>query len=89
MNRLAKHRCYLCGPMEHANDGGVGWREYVKRELADLNICWLDPCQKPTKDFIEDATTHSLLRSARQRETSSSCARRCGRSAASTSDART
>jgi hypothetical protein len=51
--------------MEHANDGGVGWREYVKRELADLNICWLDPCQKPTKDFIEDATTHSLLRSAK------------------------
>jgi hypothetical protein len=51
--------------MEFAPDGGVNWREYVKEQLADLKIYWFDPCNKPTDDFIEDDTTHELLRSSK------------------------
>jgi hypothetical protein len=52
--------------MEYANDGGIAWRDYVKAKLADLGICWLDPCKKPTKDFVEDAETHRQLREAKR-----------------------
>lgn len=28
-------RVYLCGPIQHAQDDGKGWREYIKAEAGD------------------------------------------------------
>ena len=53
MNRLASTRCYLAGPMDRAPDGGVTWRQNLKKKLADLQILWLDPTCKPTDIAIE------------------------------------
>lgn len=47
MNRLFYNRCYLSGPIDFAKDFGVGWRNMVQQELADLSIIFLDPCNKP------------------------------------------
>ena len=48
MNRLLNTRAYLAGPMEADPDNGVGWRQRLVAELADLGVCWLDPTDKPT-----------------------------------------
>jgi hypothetical protein len=52
--------------MEYTSDGGVEWRARIKLDLEDIDICWLDPCKKPTKDFVEDPETHRRLREAKQ-----------------------
>jgi len=54
VNRLAFNRGYLCGAMDRAKDGGVGWREYLKSALVDLKILWLDPTDKPIDIGVED-----------------------------------
>lgn len=46
-NRLAKKRGYLCGPMDHAPDAGVGWRKKFMEDLYLMDIAWLDPTNKP------------------------------------------
>lgn len=56
MNRLHEldwdhMQFYLCGPMDFAEDGGVGWREDVEQRLIEelevkpYNV--LNPCNKP------------------------------------------
>ena len=60
MNRLFLNRCYLCGPMDFAKDGGVEWRHKVQQELKDLEIIWLDPTCKPTEEAVEDLENRQL-----------------------------
>jgi hypothetical protein len=66
MNRLLNTRAYLAGPMEAEPDNGVGWRQRLVAELADLGVCWLDPTDKPTDIAVESLETRQQL--ARDRE---------------------
>ena len=50
MNRLGNLRCYLAGPIDHADDDGVGWRKDMTAWLQERNVKVLDPCDKPIKD---------------------------------------
>jgi hypothetical protein len=48
--------------MDRVKDGGEGWRNWLQQELADLEIQWLDPCNKPIKMGIEDAESRRQRR---------------------------
>lgn len=50
MNRLRGLRCYLAGPIDHAEDDGVGWRNQAKLWLNQRGVIPMDPCDKPTDD---------------------------------------
>lgn len=67
MNRLANMRCYLCGPMDRAVDGGAGWRVDVQNELRHYCLRFLDPCNKPTRKGVETPETRKLLNSEKLR----------------------
>jgi len=40
LNRLKNTTCYLCGPMDRVDDGGVGWREDITPILKEMGN-WL------------------------------------------------
>jgi hypothetical protein len=40
--------------MDRVKDGGLGWRQQIQHDLRDLNVCWLDPTNKPIDIGIED-----------------------------------
>ena len=61
MNRLRNTRAYLCGPMDRVADGGVAWRDRVKKSLAKYGVLFLDPCNKPTTVAVEDAETRAHI----------------------------
>lgn len=65
MNRLKHTRIYLAGAMEKDATNGVEWRQTLMRELADLEIYWLDPTQKPTDIGRETLETKQELIEAR------------------------
>lgn len=46
-NLLKKLRCYLAGPIDHAKDDGVGWRNDAKEWLERKGVTVFDPCAKP------------------------------------------
>jgi len=46
-NRLKGLRVYLAGPIDHAKDDGIGWRDMMKPFLSDKGMLPLDPCDKP------------------------------------------
>ncbi len=60
MNRLFYNRCYLSGPIDFAKDFGVGWRLAVQQNLADLDLIFMDPCNKPmmAECACEDLENH-------------------------------
>lgn len=60
-NRLAYNRGYLCGPMDRVKDGGVEWRDYIKKALRSLKVLWLDPCNKPIDIAIETPEVRAHL----------------------------
>ncbi len=45
--RLNNHRVYLAGPIDHASDDGVGWREELTPYLEKMGLTILDPTDKP------------------------------------------
>ena len=47
MERLNGLRCYLAGPIDAAEDDGVGWRKDLTKFLRPLGITVFDPCKKP------------------------------------------
>lgn len=53
MNRLKYSKCYLCGPMSYAVDGGLRWREFITPRLRELGVGILNPCDK-SSDFIQE-----------------------------------
>jgi len=61
MNRLSSMRCYLCGPMDRAADGGSGWRQQIQYDLRNYGLHFLDPCNKPTRKGAETPETRKLL----------------------------
>lgn len=58
-NRLKHTRGYLCGAMDRVADAGEAWRINLQRELAGLDVFWLDPTHKPIDIGIEDAETRA------------------------------
>lgn len=60
MNRLFYNRVYLSGPIDNAKDYGTGWRNMVKDQLCDLDLIFLDPCNKPMQEGYgcEDLENH-------------------------------
>ena len=49
-NRLCAQRCYLAGPIDHAHDDGVGWRQAITPMLESMNIMVMDPTNKMTSN---------------------------------------
>jgi nucleoside 2-deoxyribosyltransferase len=45
-DRLSNLRCYLAGPIDYAEDDGVGWRKEISKWLLERNVVVLDPCDK-------------------------------------------
>lgn len=66
MNRLAMNRGYLCGAMDRATDGGVGWRQDIVGSLSELKILWLDPCRKPIDIGVEDLENRGMRLKAKR-----------------------
>lgn len=60
MNRLQNTRGYLGGGIEFIEDLGVEWRQRIIEETKDLEIIWLDPCNKPIDIGIEDLANHEV-----------------------------
>ena len=54
MNRLKNTICYLCGPMDRVDDGGVTWRRNLSPKLTEMRVGVLDPSKKPTEFAKED-----------------------------------
>lgn len=46
-NMLRGLRCYLAGPIDHAEDDGVGWRLEMGKWLKKKGVIVFDPCDKP------------------------------------------
>lgn len=53
-NRIKGLRTYLCGAMDRAPDGGVGWRRSVGQYLMTRGVVVLDPANKPIDIGVED-----------------------------------
>ncbi len=70
MNRLYYNRVYLPGPIDNACDFGVGWRQDIKNKLDDLDLIFLDPCDKPmlAEFACEDLENHKLRREMKENE---------------------
>jgi len=66
MNRLAYNRGYLCGAMDRVDDGGIGWRAELQKQLADLKIFWLEPTNKPIDIGIEDIPSRCIRKQAKE-----------------------
>ena len=49
-HRLSAQRCYLAGPIDHAQDDGVGWRQAITPMLESMNITVMDPTNKMTSN---------------------------------------
>ena len=50
IGRLNSLATYLCGPIDHAEDDGVGWRREITEDLRDMfGVRVLDPTDKPFK----------------------------------------
>ena len=47
-NKLNGLRCYLAGPIDHAEDDGVGWRQEAGKWLRARGVVVMDPTDKPT-----------------------------------------
>ncbi len=52
MGILNKTRCYLIGAMEYAD--GAPWREFIEKQLADLNITFFNPYYKPFENAASE-----------------------------------
>ncbi len=68
-NRLKGLRCYLAGPIDHAEDDGVGWRNEMTKWLEKKGVCVFDPCKKPIsyqkyKEVDEEKTKMMALKAS-------------------------
>jgi len=53
MNYLRGKKVYLTGPMHHAKDDGVGWRDQITPRLNEMEIEVLDPCKKVVNGNVD------------------------------------
>ena len=50
--KLNGQRCYLAGPIDHAEDDGIGWRIQMTEWLSERGVMALDPTNKRTSNTI-------------------------------------
>ena len=50
--KLTNHRAYLAGPIDHADDDGVVWRQKITPLLESLGVMVLDPTDKPVSQCL-------------------------------------
>tara|TARA_B100000745_G_scaffold299781_1_gene251477 strand:+ start:1860 stop:2435 length:576 start_codon:yes stop_codon:yes gene_type:complete len=50
--KLNGQRCYLAGPIDHAEDDGIGWRSEMTEWLSERGVMALDPTNKRTSNTI-------------------------------------
>ena len=50
--KLNGQRCYLAGPIDHAEDDGIGWRTTMSAWLSERGVMALDPTNKRTSNTI-------------------------------------
>lgn len=60
--RLKAMRAYLCGAMDRAHDGGVGWRREATVWLRSRGVIVLDPTNKPIDIGVEDVECRATRR---------------------------
>lgn len=53
-------KVYLAGPVMHAPDDGMGWRDGVKLNWDDAGIEWVDPVEELEYDEDEHAPEHVI-----------------------------
>jgi hypothetical protein len=53
MNNLNKSLVYLIGPIDNAEDYGIGWRNAITPVLRKYGVGVLNPCDKPTDLYYE------------------------------------
>lgn len=68
-NKLKGMRCYLAGPIDHADDDGKGWRTKTQKWLEKKNAFVFNPCAKPIsyqkyKEIDEEKTKMMALKSS-------------------------
>jgi len=51
--------------MDRTKDNGEGWRQFLKKQLAGLDINWLDPTRKPIDIGKEDDASRRRRRKAK------------------------
>mgnify|MGYP003133445017 CR=1 FL=1 len=69
VNKLNGLRCYLAGPIDHADDDGKGWRVKTQKWLEKRNAYVFNPCAKPIsyqqyKEIDEEKTKMMALKSS-------------------------
>jgi len=69
MNRLKGLRCYLAGPIDNAEDDGIGWRNEITPWLVDKGVIGLDPCDKPIPDSYYKEIDEEKIRMMELKET--------------------
>lgn len=62
MSRLKAMRAYLCGAMDRAHDGGLGWRREATAWLHSRGVIVLDPTNKPIDIGLEDVERREYRR---------------------------
>ena len=67
MNKLKGLRCYLAGPIDHADDDGKGWRTKTQKWLEKKKVFVFNPCDKPIsyqqyKEIDEEKTKMMALK---------------------------
>lgn len=55
MGRLKGSLVYLAGPIDYANDFGVGWRRDIIKFLIEKDIVVIDPTDKPVEGAMEES----------------------------------
>lgn len=61
-NKLEFTTVYLAGPIDYADDHGIGWREDITKELSELGILVLDPTNKPGSLISEAHEEQELIK---------------------------
>lgn len=67
MGKLDNSVAYLAGAIENANDDGVSWREEIVNRIhnANINLGFIDPCDKGDKVLGEIGKEREMLRQAK------------------------
>jgi len=61
IGRLTGAAAYLAGPMTALSDLGAEWRVDISKDLRELGIVVLDPCDKAIEIGVEDAEARENL----------------------------
>jgi len=61
-DKLEYSTVYLAGPIDYADDHGIGWRKSITEQLVQMGILVLDPTNKPGNLVSETQKEQDLIR---------------------------